>query len=521
MVMNRREFLGRCSAVAAGGMVLGNDKMKVRLGALKRPNIIVILVDDMGFSDVGCFGGEIDTPNIDSLADGGLRLSHYYNTAKCAPTRTCLLSGLYWQDSGQGIDTGITMGQAMQAAGYRTLAIGKWHLNGNPYDRGFDRYFGHLSGMSNYFSGNDTWKLDADPYTDFSGDFYATDDMTDYAMEFIDEARRDYSDKPFFMYLAYNAPHYHLEAWQSDIDKYRNSRFTKGWDQLRQERYDRQIAMGLIKPEWPLSPRPEYIPPWSMLNAVEREFEDKRMSAYAAMVDRLDQNIGRLVQKLKSLDIDENTLIMFMSDNGGCAFDRSRNYDDEPGQPDTNWEYGVAWANVSDTPFSYYKRNQHEGGIGSPFIANWPAVITDRGKISDERSHLIDIMPTVLELAKWNWPSQFAGEKLQPLPGKSLVPIFEGRTRDGHEALFFQFQNHRAVMKGNWKLVSDFAQPWELYRLDTDRTETNDLAGSNPSKVAELDLLWLNWWGDRGDKYKNGGTTPPPYYFYGGEKYEP
>jgi arylsulfatase len=518
--MNRRNFLKKCGAAAAGAFVFSNKKMEVTIGG-GRPNIIIILVDDMGFSDLGCFGGEIDTPRIDSLAYDGIRISHFYNTAKCAPTRTSLLSGLYWQDSGQGIDTGITMGQAMRAAGYRTLAVGKWHLNGNPVDRGFDRYFGHLSGMSDYFSGNDSWRLDSQVYSDFSGDFYATDDITNYALDFIDEAREEHSDKPFFMYLAYNAPHYHLEAWQSDIDKYRNDRFLPGWDQLRQARYDRQVAMGIIKPEWQLSPRPNYIPPWDMLSADEKDFEDKRMSAYAAMVDRLDQNVGRLKDKLRELNVDDNTLIMFMSDNGGCAFDRTRIYTDEPGTPDTNWEYGVAWANVSDTPFSFYKRNQHEGGISTPFIAHWPAKITKKGWITNQMGHLIDLMPTVLELAGWEWPEEFEGETLQPLPGKSLVPIFEGKQRQGHEALYLQFQNHRAIVKGDWKLVSDFGQPWELYRLDLDRTETNDLAAQNPGKVAELDQLWLDWWGDRGDGYTKGGTTLPPYYFYGGEEYVP
>jgi len=517
--MDRRDFLKKCGAVAAAGFVFSNKKMEVNLSG-DRPNIIIILVDDMGFSDLGCFGGEIDTPNIDSIAYDGIRVSHFYNTAKCAPTRTSLLSGLYWQDSGQGIDTGITMGQAMRAAGYRTLAVGKWHLNGNPVDRGFDRYFGHLSGMSDYFSGNNSWRLDSAVYSDFSGDFYATDDITNYALDFIDEARENHSDKPFFMYLAYNAPHFHLEAWPEDIAKYRGS-YLKGWDQLRQERYDRQVAMGLIKPEWQLSPRPDYIPPWDMLSTQEKDFEDKRMSAYAAMVDRLDQNIGRLKDKLRELKVDRDTLIMFMSDNGGCPFDRTRNYDHEPGTPDTNWEYGVAWANVSDTPFSYYKRNQHEGGISTPFIARWPAGITKKGWITDQLCHLIDIMPTVLELADWQWPEEFEGQQLMPLPGKSIVPILKGKTRQPHEALYLQFQNHRAIVKGDWKLVSDFAQPWELYRIDIDRTETNDLAAQNPGKVAELNQLWLDWWGDRGDSYTKGGTSPPPYYFYGGQKYVP
>jgi len=512
--MNRRDFLKRCAAVGAGGFLLSSRALEVHIGA-RRPNIILILVDDMGYSDLGCYGGEIQTPNLDRLAAEGLRFSQFYNTAKCAPTRTSLLSGLYWQDSGQGIKSGITMAQALRAADYRTLAVGKWHLNGNPVDRGFDRYFGHLSGGTDYFAGNDTWRLDSESFTDFGPGFYSTDAKTDYALSFIDESREQFPGKPFFMYLAYNAPHFPLQAWPEDIAKYRGGSFMVGWDQLRQDRYDRLVAMGLIKSQWPLSPRPDYIPAWDSLTAPEKEFEDKRFSAYAAMVDRMDQNIGRVMQKLEELKIERNTLVMFLSDNGGCPFDRKRDYAIEPGTPESKWEYGVAWANVSDTPFRNYKRNQHEGGIATPFIVNWPAFITKHGAITDQCAHLIDIMPTVLELAGWSWPAVFEGEPLAALPGKSLVPAFQGKKSQPHEALFFQFSNHRAVIQGDWKLVSDWAEPWELYRLDTDRTELNDLAGQYPEKVEELEQLWLQWWADRGDKYKSGGTNPPPYYHYG------
>ena len=518
--MDRRQFLKTCSAIAAGGFVLSNQKLDIHAGP-RRPNIIVILVDDMGYSDLGCYGSEIDTPNIDKLAYDGIRFSQFYNTAKCAPTRTCLLSGQYYQDAGSGIDRGITMAHAMKAADYRTLAVGKWHLNGNPVDRGFDRYFGHLSGASDYFAGNDSWHLDSTPFTDFGPGFYSTDAKTDYALDFIDEAHTLDPKKPFFMYLAYNAPHSPLQAWQSDIDKYRNGRFTIGWDQMRQNRYNRQVEMGLIKPEWPLSPRSDNIPAWDTLTEEEKDFEDSRIAAFAAMIDRIDQNVGRIVSKLEELKKDKDTLIMFLSDNGGSPFDRTKKYDVTPGTPESKWLYGVAWANVSDTPFRFYKRNQHEGGISTPFIAHWPRLITKKGAVTDQCGHLIDIMPTVIELAGWKWPGFFDGEPQQPLPGKSLVPIFEGKKRDGHEVLYFQFINHRAILKGDFKLVSDWAEPWELYNLREDRTELNDLITQYPQKAAELEKLWYEWWDNRGNSYKNGETDHPPYYYLGGEIYEP
>ena len=524
--MKRRDFLKKCGVVGAGGpatlgriipafggFVLSNWTLEVRTGA-KRPNIVLILADDLGYSDLGCYGGEIQTPNLDRLAAEGLRFSQFYNTAKCAPTRTSLLSGLFWQDAGQGIQRGITMAQALRAAGYTTLAAGKWHLKGNPVQRGFDRYFGHLSGSTDYFKGNNTWRLDEEPFTGFNEDFYSTDAKTDYAIRFVEQAHQQAPNKPFFLYLAYNAPHYPLQAWPGDVAKYRG-KFLKGWDQLRQERYNRLVAMGLIKKQWSLSPRPEYIPPWESLNEQKREFEDKRMSAYAAMVDRMDQNIGRLMAKLKELGADQNTLVMFLSDNGGCPFDRSRNYQVEPGTRESKWEYGVAWANVSNTPFRLYKRNQHEGGIATPFIAWWPAVVRKVGAITDQCAYLIDVMPTVLELAGWSWPRRFEGQSLQALPGKSLLPIFEGRTRKPHSALFFQYINHRAVIEDDWKLGSAFAGPWELYRLDTDRTEVHNLAVKYPEKAEQLERLWLQWWGDRGESYKKGGTNPPKYYRFG------
>jgi arylsulfatase A-like enzyme len=342
-----------------------------------RPNVILILADDLGFSDVGCYGGEIATPNIDRFAAKGLRFTQFHNSAKCEPTRASLMSGQYWQDCGLGIKKGITMGQAMRSAGYATFAVGKWHLNGNPVNRGFDRYFGHLSGASNYFKGSPSHRLDDKPFKPAKdGTFYTTDANADYAIGFIEASKKRNPDKPFFMYLAFNAPHGPLQAWPEDIAKYRG-KYKSGWDKLREQRYRRLVETGIIKKEWALPPRPDTIPAWDSLTDEEKDFEDLRMSIYAAMVDRMDQAIGRVLAKVRDLGEEDNTLVMFMSDNGGSPYDRGRR--GTLPDPGASWEYGLGWANMSNTPFRHYKRNMFNGGSCPPFIACWPAVIRRHG----------------------------------------------------------------------------------------------------------------------------------------------
>jgi arylsulfatase A-like enzyme len=466
-------------------------------GVAKRPNIVIILADDMGFSDAGCYGGEIRTPNIDKLASEGLRFTQFYNAAKCEPTRTSLLSGLYWQQAERGIKSGITLGQALHAIGYTTLAVGKWHLDGNPVDRGFDRYFGFLNGASNYFKGSEFFRLDRAKFDVPQSKFYTTDAFTDYAIRFVDEARKNAPNKPFFLYLAYNAPHEPLQAPVEDTARYKG-KYGKGWDALRRERYERQIALGVIKKQWELSPRPANIPAWDSLDSAHKQFEGQRMAVYAAMVDRMDQNIGRLLGKLSEWKIEDNTLVIFLSDNGANPYDRTSNRKIPPGGPDSSWEYGIAWANLSNTPFRLYKRNQHEGGIATPFIARWPVVIKNRGSITDQPAHIIDIMATCIQLAGCDYPALFQSKTdtppAPPLVGKSLQPIFEGQSWQGHEALFFQLRDHRAVRTGEWKLSSHEGKPWELYRMSEDGTEVHDLAAKEPQKVKELEALYDQWW---------------------------
>ncbi|TKJ39624.1 MAG: sulfatase [Planctomycetes bacterium B3_Pla] len=462
----------------------------------KRPNIVLILADDLGYSDLGCYGGEIQTPNLDNLAAEGLRFSQFYNCAKCSPTRNSILTGLYHQqtDIGRGKNC-VTIAEALRRVGYTTLVSGKWHVGGTPMDRGFDRYFGMLGGACSYFVPDKTFRLDREPFTTTDKNFYTTDAFTDYALEFLDETGR--KDKPFFLYLAYNAPHYPLHALPEDIEKYRG-RYMKGWDVLRKKRYERLIRLGLIDKKWAPSERGadkhksfSDIPPWEQVE--DKKAEDLDMAVYAAMVDRMDQNIGRIVEKLKELKVDDNTLIMFLSDNGGCPYERNKTKDIPPGPAESYRTYDSSWANLSNTPFRLYKRFNHEGGNATPFIVHWPNVIKKRGAITHQVGHIIDVMATCLDVAGGQYPSQYKGYRITDLEGKSLLPIFDGHKRRGHDALFWEFMRNKAVRQGKWKLVTVGDNPWELYDMEADRTELNDLAGEMPEKVEEMARMYDVW----------------------------
>ncbi len=480
--MSRREFLrtvGIGAALAAGGVAALGQR---RAEAGSKPNIVLIMVDDMGFSDLGCYGGEVETPHLDGLAARGMRFTQFYNTAKCSPSRATLLTGCYHREVGEKrLDSCMTLAQAMRRAGYTTLMTGKWHLSSTPVQKGFDRYFGHLSGATNFFRGDNTFRLDEEPFKVPEKGFYTTDANTDYAMRFLDEAAG--KKKPFFLYIAYNAPHYPLQAWPDDIAKYRG-RYMKGWDALRTARYKRQLEMGLIKPQWKLTPRDKDVRPWTALSEEEKRKEDLTMAVYAAMIDRVDQNIGRLLAKSKSLGIADNTLVLFLSDNGGCPFQRTRTPDIPPGPANSYWTYHKGWAQVSNTPFRLYKQNQHEGGIATPLIAHWPAVIRP-GSVTDQPGHLIDIMATLLDVTGTRYPDTLDGRELRPLRGKSLLPVFQGKQRQPHTELFFEFAKYKALRAGKWKIAWQKG-PWELYDMDADRTELNNLADTMPEKVAAL-----------------------------------
>lgn len=474
----------------------------------ERPNIVLILADDMGYSDLGCYGGEITTPNLDRLATRGLRFTQFYNSAKCEPTRASLMSGQYWQTCGLGIKKGITMGQAMKIAGYDTFALGKWHMDRNPVQRGFDHYFGHLSGASDYFRGNDTFRLDGEKIDVKKADkFYTTDANADYAVQFIDDAHRANPEKPFFMYMAFNAPHSPLHAWPEDIARYRG-KYRKGWDQVRKERFNRMQKLGIVQPGWTLPPRPNTIPAWDTLSEEEQDFEDMRMAVYAAMVERMDQAIGRVLAKVEQLGETDNTLVVFLSDNGASPYDHGKRSVEQLEKGIGNINVGLGWAHVSATPFRHYKRNMYNGGSCTPCIAHWPKGIKNSGTITDQPGHIIDLMATIVDAGGSQWPAEVDGEPLEPLPGKSLLPILAGEPRTGHDALYFQLFDHRAMISGDWKLVSDWNRPWALYNLKEDRTEMRDRSTSDPERMTKMLDQWKVWEQENVRDFKDAGGEP-------------
>ena len=527
--IDRRRFLklvaGGTAASAAGIVdpVAAFSMGRAGRPGLGRPNIILVMVDDMGFSDIGCYGGEIRTPYIDGLAAGGLRFTQFYNTARCCPTRAALLTGLYQHQAGMGgmvkdpksaepgpyqgylNDKCVTIAEVLRQAGYTTLMSGKWHVGEQrphwPTDRGFDRYFGLISGAANYFditktkTANKTRQMASDdkPYTPPKENFYMTDAFTDHAAEFLDTCGRE--DKPFFLYLAYTAPHWPLHALPEDIAKYKG-KYLAGWDVLRKQRYARQIKMGIIDKNWPLTPRDDGAVPWETVK--DKELMDLKMAVYAAQIDRVDQGIGKILAKLKAIGKDRNTLILFLSDNGGChetgplGFDRRKN-GLPPGGVDSYMSYGRSWANASNTPFRRFKKWVHEGGIATPLIAYWPAVIKKAGSITEQLGHIIDVMATCCDIAGVSYPGTYRGREISPLQGKSLLPIFQGKKRKGHEAIFWEHLGNCAVRRGKWKLVAEKNGKWELYDLKADRTELNNLAEHFPNEVSRLKSAYKRW----------------------------
>lgn len=485
----------------------------VSVAAADRPNIVIMMVDDLGFADFGCYGSEIETPNIDALAGNGLRFSQFHNTAKCHSSRVSLLTGLYCDQAGsEALNRAVTIPEVLREAGYATAMVGKWHLHKEPTDRGFDRYFGHLSGATNFFTGDDTFRLNGEPWSDFGDDFYTTEAFIDHAETFLDEMRAEAPEKPFFLYIAHNAPHYPLHVLEEDYRKYEN-RYAAGWDVVREARQKRQVEMGLIPAEWTPAPRPEKVPAWEAMTDEERDWDRRRMAAFAGMVDRVDQTTGRLVNKLEQMGVLDDTLILICSDNGACPFDRTKGAEYEPWDSRSYWCYDTGWSHVGNVPFRLHKQNQHEGGISSPLIAHWPAGISaEKGGIVDQPGHLIDFMATCLEIGGAEYPSEWKladGTEIavDPLQGKSLVPIFAGETREPHDFLYFHFSTNRAIRKGKWKLVTHRASQWELYDIEADGTEMNNLAAEHPEVVEELAALWHET-AEKVDRLKPSQTKP-------------
>jgi arylsulfatase A-like enzyme len=501
----------------------------------RQPNIILILADDMGYSDIGCFGSEILTPNLDRLAEQGLRMTQLYNAARCCPSRASLLTGLYPHQAGVGDmlqDDGlrgyqnklnqncVTLAEVLAGAGYHCMISGKWHLgleeDAWPMKRGFHKQYASNGTTGHYFGiakGRDLviedtlrqapgeWiKAGQIEYkllkNEDGSQWYATDAYTDRAIDYINELRYHDSKMPFFLYLSYTVPHWPLHAFEEDIQKYQG-KYMEGWDQIRQERYVRMMEMGIIKPGWKLSEKNQFAKDYDVLDDSTKRHYDRLMAVYAAMIDRMDQNIGKLLSALEQTDDIDNTLIIFLSDNGGCHENIHRGLPGAiPGTPDSFDGYEYSWANASNTPFSWFKHWTHEGGISTPFIAWYPSLIK-AGGMDNSATHIIDIMPTLIEIADVEYPKTFQGHEIVPMEGKSLVPLFRGETTELHEILGWEHEGNRAIRKGDWKLVSRYENnaelAWELYHLTDDRTETRNMAAQFPQKVEELEKTYFEW----------------------------
>jgi arylsulfatase A-like enzyme len=492
--------------------------------APKKPNIIIILADDMGYSDIGCFGSDVQTPNLNEMAKGGLKMTQFYNASRCCPTRASLLTGLYQHQAGVGdmMNTRpqpayqgylnqncVTIAEAIKAGGYNTLMAGKWHVGQAPehwpVKRGFDHYFGLIDGANSYF-GNQPYRpnqkltiaLEDQPFTP-GKDYYSTNAYTDYAIKFVQQNKQ--SNKPFFLYLAYQAPHWPLHALPEDIAKYKG-KFMEGWDKLREKRYQKLLEYGIINKNTKLSPRDEHVPAWETLTQEEKVRWDDKMAVYSAMIDRMDQNIGRLRQTLKDLGEDKNTVIMFLSDNGASSesikgpgflpsiIEASK----KPSSDPTSFtSYEFEGANVSDAPFRLFKHWEYEGGTATPFIAYGPGIVKPGNQVKTP-GHIIDLMSTCLDLAGVAYPKTYHNNKIPATEGVSLVPLFKGQTWKGHQALFFEHEGNKAVRQGEWKIVSNYPEKnWHLYNMENDRSELNDLSAANPTKVKELSALYDAW----------------------------
>ncbi|MBD3353030.1 MAG: sulfatase-like hydrolase/transferase [Candidatus Lokiarchaeota archaeon] len=504
-----------------------------------RPNVILILNDDMGFSDLGCYGGEMDTPNLNSLAEHGLRFINFYNTARCCPSRASLLTGLHPHQAGVGYMVGdwgpeeysgsinhhcVTIAEVLKLNGYKTYLSGKWHITNDkwhvndawPKQRGFDKCYCFLGGASSYFwpktmvRGNES--LEEEIAQD--EDYYITDAISDNAANYI-KTHANNNENPFFLYVAYTAPHWPLHAKEKDIKKYKG-RFDKGWDTLRRERLKRMIELGILEKNWEITPRDPREPSWD--EASDNEWEALRMEVYAAQIDAMDQGIGRIIQALKETNQFNNTLIMFLADNGGCSEEvrlvwkegkirggsarrNTRNGESvkfgnkpsiTPGPENSYVSYGTAWANLSNTPFRMYKKWTHEGGIATPFIVHYPDYIQKKGEFRRQNAQLTDVMATIVDITGAKYPETYQGHETRPMEGTSLREVFEDKSNN-KGMLFFEHMGNATVRDGKWKLVRDFPFEWELYDMDEDRTELHNLIDIYRERGKKMIEAYREW----------------------------
>ena len=520
--------------------------------AAAKPNVVVILADDMGFSDIGCYGSEIHTPNIDGLARAGIRFTHFHNTARCCPSRSSLLTGLYPHQTGMGhmVDnpkpfpgyTGdlnrncVTIAEVLKGAGYQTMMSGKWHVtpvtvskHNWPLQRGFERYFGIIHGAASYFDPNTLTRDNRAVEPERPG-FYLTDAIGSNAAGYVASAAR--RGQPFFLYAAFTAPHWPLHAFADDINRQRG-RYKDGWDVLRAERHRRMVEMGIVNPSWQLTPRDSRVPAWG--DAPDSRWQQRRMEVYAAQIERLDRNVGRILEAVRQSGQEDNTLVLFLSDNGGCAEEigpnghglsfPARTHDGRvprignlpqimPGADDTYQSYGMGWANGSNTPFRLYKHWVHEGGIATPLIARWPRGIHRRGAITHQPGHLIDLMATCVDVAGAQYPMEHQGHRILPMEGCSLRPAFDGRHIARRDAIYWEHEGNRAVCDGRWKLVSRYPDRWELYDLEADRSELQNLAEKEPARAGRMLGLYERWAArchvEPWDEVEKAPRTPAP-----------
>jgi len=494
---------------------------------VKKPNILLIMVDDMGFSDIGAYGSEVHTPNLDKLANEGMRFNQFRNTSKCNTTRASLMTGQYPQEVGMGASRGtyrnsVTFGELLQSVGYKTLMVGKHHSSDNPYDMGFDHYWGMRDGAANHFNPGYQREGEAlpahkrqnirhfcfdakcvQPYTPPKKTYYSTDSFTDWAIELLERHDKADDEQPFFMYLSYTAPHDPIQAWPKDIAKYRGV-YDVGYEAIAKARYERQLELGIINESTHQRSKPMH-QSWNELSDKERKDQSRVMQVYGAMIDNLDQNIGRVLGHLKDTNELDNTLIIFLSDNGASA-EIVEIGEGEIGSIDRWASIGGHWANVSNVPFQGYKTDSFEGGVLTPFIVNWPGVVKSGGPVNETSAHLVDIMATFIDITGAAYPKVFQGEKIGMIDGMSLLPAFKNGTIKRKIPVFNQWASGQSVVDENWKLVvrklkkrtgqlRAFATgKWELYDLKKDRTETNNLASSHPEKLAELMAKYNAWW---------------------------
>ncbi len=531
---SRRQFLAG-AAVAGSGLLAACGQP----GDVARPNILMILADDLGFSDIGCFGGEVKTPQLDELAKGGTRFTQFYNCARCCPTRASLLTGLYPHRAGVGHMTGpardfegyqgrlrqdtVTIPEALKQAGYRTLMAGKWHVGPpGPVERGFDEFYGLVPGFDSFWDEPKYTRLpEGRPQRRYGeGEFYATNAITDHCIDFLTDAGKQ--PEPWFLYLAYTAPHFPLHAPKEVTDTYMDT-YKVGWDIIRQQRFARQGEMGLL-PQIDTLPDREIIgpnrvsdldgtafdqnPAWDTLEPARQTDLARRMAIFAAMVEIMDRNIGRVLEHLRESGQLDNTLILFFSDNGACAEWKPYGFDiksgpdnilhegealETMGLPGSYHSYGSAWANASNTPLRLYKHYTYEGGISTPCIVHWPNGGVPAGTIRHEPAHIVDVMPTFLEAAGAKYPEEIRGQRSLPLAGTSLLPLYRGGPME-RGAIYFEHESNRGLRLGKWKLVGlGSTGPWELYDIEQDRDERNNLASSEPERVKEMAAMWEEW----------------------------